>query len=234
MRRIAILVIGSLALAACSLAGEAGSGVLTTRDVVLAGDIDAVEIDDAFEAVLHVGAPAAEASITIDDNLTDLLDVRQDGSTLVVGLSGNVRDATLVADISLPSLAAVSADGASTITIDGELETDEVSFETSGASSLDATAIRADRLEIRASGASHLRIAGETGDLDAEASGASKLELQSLAADDGRIQVSGASSADVDVRDQLEVDASGASTVHYQGSPDLSVESSGSSTVEPA
>ncbi|HEX6843919.1 MAG TPA: DUF2807 domain-containing protein [Actinomycetota bacterium] len=235
-RRVATtLAVGFLlVLGGCSLLGEEGSGVLVTRDLVLSGEVDEIVVGHAFEAAVTVGGTGAPAaSVTIDDNLTDLLRFEQDERTLRVELDGRVRNATLQVRIALPSLVAVQASDAATVTVEGPVVGERIRVEASDASVVEIAELDVDDLEIRASGASRVECAGRADEIDAEASGASDLPLGGLAASRARIDVSGASSAEVDVEDELIASASGASTVRYHGTPDTSVESSGASTVAP-
>jgi hypothetical protein len=231
-RVVAALALLVPVLGGCSLMGEEGSGVLVTRELVPTGDIDEVVVGDAFVATVTVGSATA-ASVTIDDNLTDLLRFEQDGRRLLIDLTGRVRDATLEATIVLPSLTGVEASGAATVSVDGEVAGERVRVGVSGASTVRIAALAVDDLEIVASGASRVEAAGHADEIRAEASGASELPLGDLEASTARIDVSGASSAEVNADRRLEAHASGASTIRYHGTPDTSVESSGASTVEP-
>jgi hypothetical protein len=69
-----VVVFASL-LAACAVLGEAGSGVVVTRQLRIMDDIDLVEIGDAFRATIRVDAAASSGSVRIDDDLVDRLRV---------------------------------------------------------------------------------------------------------------------------------------------------------------
>lgn len=236
MRRIlGASAVMALVSVGCSLFGEAGSGVPATRTVDVGAEIRRIEIGDAFDAEISVGANAArEATVTIDDNLLGFLRVSQDGDTLRVDLDGRVRDATLRATIGVTALESLTADGASRVTVQGTL-TGDIRLHASGASTIAGAVLEADTLEVDASGASVLGGSGTVQRIEAVVSGASELDLSELEADTARIDASGASSVDVWVRDELDATASGASTVVYRGEPpDVRIDSSGSSTVEQA
>jgi hypothetical protein len=74
-------------------------------------------------------------------------------------------------------------------------------------------------LAVDSSGASKIKIAGETAKFSAETSGASKIDADGLRAVDALIDGSGASHVDINVSGELNADLSGASKVTYSGSP---------------
>lgn len=103
----------------------------------------------------------------------------------------------------------------------------------SGASSGKITNVKAVSLELRASGASKIKIEGEAQKLDAEASGASLIDAENLRAVDAEVEASGASKAIVSATNDLDVDANGASRITYTGEPkNIRQNSSGASSVK--
>ena len=87
-------------------------------------------------------------------------------------------------------------------------------------------------LTIDASGASKIKIAGETAKLTIDVSGATKIFANELKAVDANIDGSGASYIETSVTGELRSDLSGASRVVYSGSPsNVVTETSGASRV---
>jgi hypothetical protein len=104
--------------------------------------------------------------------------------------------------------------------------------EVSGVSNVTVASIKNSTFSADVSGASKVKIDGETSQLKAEASGASKIDAQNLTAENGTISTSGASGANVNVTGSLKADASGASHINYSGTPkDVQKRSSGASSV---
>jgi Putative auto-transporter adhesin, head GIN domain len=225
----------ALVLGSCAVFGEEGSGVLVTRRIRVPAGIERVEIADAFRTTIHVGRSASSGEVTIDDNLVDRLRVDVDGDTLSIDLDGQVRDATLRADIDVLHLRELGLSGASRARVDGPLS-DDLTVEASGASEVDVGSVELDELVVGASGASNVSIEeGSAEYVRAEASGASRLALIGLEGEEVQVEVSGASEAEVTALDRLEATASGASTVRYRGDPDRVLsDESGASSVEPA
>jgi hypothetical protein len=218
-------------LTGCGLLGEEGSGVIVTRRIRITDQVDRVVIGDAFRATIRVGAPSPSGTVRIDDNLVDRLRIEVDGDALSIDLDGQVRDATLQAELGLARLERVSAEGASEVRVDGPV-TDDLMLDASGASTLDIASVDLDELVSVLSGASEATIGGTASTLDAEVSGASQLSMYETEVEEAHLELSGASTAEVTVLDLLEASASGASSVRYRGEPDRVVSDvSGASTV---
>jgi hypothetical protein len=190
MRKPAItLLVVSLLLGACRT--ESGSGTVATRQIDV-GSFSSLQVSHAFTVNVTVGSPE-EVTVRVDDNLIDILDVGVSDGTLRIGLESGTEatDATLEADVSVPSLDALELSGASRATVSGSATSLDAAV--SGASNLAARGLTIDELTIDVSGASSAEVT-VTGTLSATASGASTLRY--------------AGSPSVD-----ESDASGASTI---------------------
>ena len=74
-------------------------------------------------------------------------------------------------------------------------------------------------IAVDSSGASKIKIAGETSKFTAETSGASKIDAEDLKIGDADIDGSGASHVEINVSGELTADLSGASKVIYSGTP---------------
>ena len=98
--------------------------------------------------------------------------------------------------------------------------TDDIdSLDVSGAANVTVTGLKNDGINVDASGASRIKISGETQKLTIDVSGATKILADDLAAVDANIDASGASNVEVKVTGELAADLSGASNVTYSGSP---------------
>lgn len=93
------------------------------------------------------------------------------------------------------------------------------SLEVSGVANVAVNDIKNSSLTIGSSGASKIKIAGETAKLTVETSGASKIDAEGLKAIDASIDSSGASHVNVNITGELTTDLSGASKVTYTGTP---------------
>lgn len=134
-------------------------------------------------------------------------------------------------DVTMPTLAGVDFSGASTSTINGFSNQQEVDLRLSGASRSTVN-IGSKYLNIDLSGASTLDLVGNSFRIDSEVSGASLFNAFGLNCEEGLVDVSGASRAKVNVSRELRAIASGASSIRYRGSAQVTVSASGGSVVE--
>lgn len=205
------LLLLSFAVLAPACATVAGDGNVTTaqRDV---GPFHAVEAHGAVRVDLTVGSPA-RVEVRTDSNLQSKVHTDVTGGTLIIRTEGDI-DAT----------------GTITVTIVTEA-LDKVDL--SGACQLELRGATGPRLQLEASGASEVHLAGRVTALEIDASGASEIEAGDLIADTVSIEASGASEVEVHARTSLDVDASGASNVEQRGPGRIRrAESSGASRIE--
>jgi hypothetical protein len=237
MRRAAVLSALLLGLGAvgCGLFGEEGSGVLVTRRLQVPAEIDSVRLADGFRATIMTARMAPAGTVTIDDNLVELLRTDVDGSTLSIDLSGDVRGATLRVDLGLIRLRTLELSGAVAVAVRGPLSGD-LTVEASGASEVDLPPMDLDDLVLSVNGASNVSAeAGRAGRLQADVSGSSHVALFEVQADEAELVVSGSSEMEVTVLELLDAQASGGSSVRFRGEPERVIrDESGGSSVQPA
>jgi hypothetical protein len=197
--------------------GIEGNGKKTTQSRAVSGSFDAVSTRGSLDARIKVG-PAASVSVTIDENLQQYVDVRVEGSRLVVDTKENVsyRGDGYV-DITLPTLRAASTSGSSDMTIDGSSGGD-LELHTSGSGDIHWRG-EAKRLEVSTSGSGDAVLSGRAQSLDASTSGSGDLKGIDLTIT-GDVEVSTAGSGDVEIAmagGKLRARTSGSGDVVYRG-----------------
>jgi hypothetical protein len=240
-RPLWIILIAALALmpglAACDEDEEAaalrGSGNIVTEEMDFA-DFTAVEAASAF-VVDITRSDSFGATIRVDENIMDLVDVSKAGDTLRIRLKprASVADATMEASVTMPEIDGLKLSGASRVSLSGFSSTERMNVELSGASTLDGD-LEAGSVDLEVSGASRVALEGSAAELTIEGSGASTLDLEDFAVDTAEVDLSGASEATVNVAERIDpVDVSGASRLRYVGDPALGdVTTSGGGTVD--
>lgn len=235
VRSFILLLAAVLVLAGCRgwlpVTSIVGSGRSVTQSFDFS-DFDRLEISDAFQAEVSA-ADGYVVEVTVNDNLVEHLQVEQQGTTVKIGLKPYtmVANGELRARIALPSLASLTASGASRARVTGFRADEEMELGASGASRVQGDMATGD-LSADISGGSTLELAGSGGDLRVTASGASTANLREFAAGDADVEASGASRIAVNATGTLNAKASGASTVNYTGNPTLgSIDESGASSV---
>lgn len=105
-------------------------------------------------------------------------------------------------------------------------------LDVSGAANVAIKDLKNTGLTIDSSGASKIKVAGETGKLTIDVSGATEVNASNLKTENANVEASGASAIDVNVSGELTADASGASKINYSGSPrNVQKKTSGASKV---
>jgi hypothetical protein len=213
-RNLILLCAAVLVLAGCSVwmpvTNIVGSGRPVTQTFDFTG-FDSLEISDAFQVEL-TASDSYLVEVTVDDNLVDQLQVEQQGATVKIGLKPFTlgSSADLRARIAMPSLAGLSASGAS-----------EVRGEAASSN-----------LNLNLSGASTAALTGSGDALRCTASGASTADLSEFAVVDADVTASGASRVAINATGTLNAKASGASSVRYAGNPALGrIDTSGAGTI---
>lgn len=232
---VVALCAAAIMLASCSVFGyrvATGSGRVVTKDMGFT-NFDRVEVSSSF-TVNIARSDSFKVAISIDDNLVDFLDVRQQGQTVSIGLKpGTYDNADLKADITMPTLRGVELSGASVGRVAGFESADNVDIELSGASQLNGELTTGD-MRLQASGASKANLQGAASNLDLGASGASNVNLESLPVQDVKADISGASQVTINASGNLDADLSGASKLFYTGNPHLGrVSTSGAPEIRP-
>jgi Putative auto-transporter adhesin, head GIN domain len=196
----------------------AGSGRLTSHMIGLQG-VTSVVVGAGFVVHLRIGGPG-QATITMDDNLTDRVQATVIGDQLLLGLTpgASVLNATLSAEVTVGQLDRLATSGASRVMMVSALTSPTLQLVVAGASAVTGP-VTVNQVQAAVSGAARLALSGQIKELRVSAAGTSQLPLADLTV--GRLDVvlSGASHATVTVSDTLAAQTAGASVLHYRGAP---------------
>ncbi|MDQ2883766.1 MAG: DUF2807 domain-containing protein [Actinomycetota bacterium] len=211
----------------------AGSGRLTSRTIDLSG-VTSVVAGANFVVHLTMGGPA-QATVRMDDNLTDRIEATVTGHELRLGIKpgARVRNATLIAEVTVGQLDRLAADGVSKVTLGSPVTGSALQLLVNGVSEITGS-VGVDHLEASESGASLMALSGRAGSLHLTVAGTSQLRDQGLTVADLDALLSGASQATVTVSDTLSATADGASELRYRGAPQIThQQTSGVSSITP-
>lgn len=193
-------------------------------------DFDRLEIGDALNVDVEQGN-FFEVSVRGDRRNVDDLEVRKEGSTLVIDFEDNrERRHDTYITITMPTILSANFSDASDSRISGfeDLETFDLYLSGASVSQLDINTIE---LDVVLSGASYLNVRGVGENLEADLSGASVLKAFHFPVKEADINASGASDAHVTVDSNLKAIARGASVITYRGNPLVNSNVSGASSV---
>lgn len=198
-----------LVFTGCTVSGVAGSGDPASEVRPVTG-FDAISLSGALNGEIAI-ADEHRVEITGDDNLVPLVTTKLDGKTLEIETPTRMRPRLpLLARVAAPGIGAISASGASALTLQG---------------------MRGSELTLNLSGAVKLRGNGTVGALTVTVSGSGGVELEQLAAETVVVNVSGSANVAVAASRTLTVHISGAANVTYKGDPVVTKEISGAGKV---
>lgn len=191
--------------------GVKGSGNVINEKRDLA-NFNAIEVGGIFEVEVTANKEFS-VEVEADDNLLQYIRTEVKGNTLEIRTEKRISpQGKIRVRVSAPNIE---------------------NLQVSGASKLSLSNVKNDSLKVDASGASKIKVDGETSNLEVELSGASRLDAENLKAENVNVDGSGASSAAVNVSGDLKADLSGASKVTYTGNPrNLEKSTSGASSVK--
>ncbi|MCU0239349.1 MAG: DUF2807 domain-containing protein [Pyrinomonadaceae bacterium] len=188
-----------------------GSGVAKTENRNKS-DFSNVDISGALTVEI-VAQKDFSVEVEADDNLISYIKTEVKGDTLKVYSEKRLSPKTSIKiKVSMPEISELDISGASNATL---------------------TNVKNENLRVDLSGASKVKIDGETQNLDVDASGASKIDAENLKSENALVNASGACKIDVFVTNELKADASGASKIIYTGEPkNIIKDTSGASSVK--
>jgi hypothetical protein len=190
--------------------GIKGSGVASS-EAREADEFTSLEVGGVFEVEVTAGKEYS-VQVLADDNLLSYVKTEVDSGVLKISTKERISSHT-------PLRVIVSAP---------EIE----HLDVSGASKLFLSGVKNSELGIHTSGASKIKLEGETSALNVEVSGASSIDAESLKSKTATVDASGASKVSVFVTESLNSHASGASKIQYSGNPaSVDNKTSGASSV---
>jgi hypothetical protein len=215
MKTYIIVVLAAL-LSACGMLESGPKGLRGSENVATEGrsvtGFKQVRASKGVNLVIDI-RPEHSVAVVAEDNIIPYVKTEVQGDTLIVETTESISP---------------------TVAIDVRISTPELtSIDVSGASTADVTGFKGDSLNVNATGASTVRVAGETGTFTAELNGASEVIAGDLKAKNVTLKAEGASRAGVFASQRADLTASGASSITIDGNPPgFTQNSSGASTIK--
>jgi len=206
---------------------------ITTEERTI-GKYEKLSVYDAFDVSVTYGSATSKITVEANDNLMKYIITELDGDHLVIKLDSKISvksSATLKINITVPKLTEIKASGASSVEFLNELNTNNLTLDLSGASSLTGN-LNLSSCDFDLSGASQIEVTGAITTAKATLSGASSLSGYGCVIESLTVDLSGASNASLTVNNTINVKASGASNLNYKGNATInSLDISGASNV---
>ncbi len=219
-----------LAVQSCSIDGQGvirGDGNVQ-RVTYQLDSFSVINISGMYDVRLEAG-DKGEVVLETDENIHELTDIRVKENTLYISnmKEGAIRPTKMEMIITYPELNGVIIGGACKLFSPGNINTDTLSIDISGAADMNLK-LEAKKLFTSVSGAAKIEYKGVADVHRAEMSGASSLRAEGLRTIETSIEISGAGSAHVYASDKLRAALSGVGSIRYYGNPvDVITERSG-------
>jgi hypothetical protein len=202
---LVLLVLG-LVMSACTipLRYEEGSGVLVTEQRDVSG-FDRVSFE-GFGTLIIVHGSEESLTIEAEDNILPKIETKVRGGTLEIGFDTNSWQDIIRPTKSITYTLTVK-------TLDG--------IALSGAGSIEAKDVDAERFDVELSGAGSIEVSGFAASQEINVSGAGSYDSAELQSEHIDVNISGAGNATVWATESLDVNISGVGNVSYYGDPQV-------------
>ncbi len=186
-----------------------GNYVTETREV---REFSKVKVGGVFKVEI-IAQKDFDVKIEADDNIIPLIKTRVRGNTLKIERRKRFSSKNpVIIKISAPNIEELDISGVANTKIEN---------------------LNNESLKVESSGASSVKVAGNTQNLKVDMSGASRVNTVDLNSTNAKVEGSGASNIKLNVAEKLDVNLSGASNAKYKGSPNtINKRTSGASNIK--
>ncbi|PKP05528.1 MAG: hypothetical protein CVU10_11765 [Bacteroidetes bacterium HGW-Bacteroidetes-5] len=199
------------------------------------GDFENVSVSNGFELILTQDSKE-ELVIETYENVHEYIVVRVEGSTLKIYREGGIffsGNTKVKIHLSCSYLGKITGSGGTKIDMESGWSGDQMKISISGGGRIFGN-LKLNSLYMSMSGGSRSELEGEVDYLSLSSSGGSVHRHFGLETNECRASMSGGASAELYVKERLEVSGSGGTSVRYRGNPQLSTKLSGGSSVHKA
>jgi hypothetical protein len=215
----ATIFFAGIILNACdSVIDVVPSNNVVTQEYTFSG-YENIETESAFTVYVEFSDTEESIVVEANENLFEYIEVNKTSDNLKIGFRENISikgSATLKAYVTTKDVSGYLATGASKFIVEDEILTEDAIVFLSGASQFIGE-MYVENLYAEMSGASSMKLIGESASTDVTASGASSIGDFEFSTEYLRVIFSGASLASLTVTDKMDVSASGASIIRYKG-----------------
>lgn len=194
-----------------------GSGDLITETRELE-PFSEIEVSGSFDVVVTCGEKQ-ELTITIDDNLMELITTRvRRGVLEIKGEESFSSHRKSKIEISLPTLEILALHGSGDISI-RDAKGDELEFQLHGSGRIEAVDIEAGLLMISIAGSGDIVADGKADEVEVRVSGSGDIDLRELIADYASVRVSGSGDVEVYAGKSFSGRVTGSGDIRLHGNP---------------
>ncbi len=213
------LFIGLLAYASCSFTGIKGNGNVVKVEKNIKPFTE-LEFDGVFDVILTQGE-TEKLEIEADENLIDLVTIKNVGNQLIVGFKKgtNLRKSTKFnIYITLKDITSLTMEGVGDIKNTGTLNLKTLEINKSGVGDLNLN-ISSSILDVNNSGVGDVNLTGSSTHLIIDNSGVGDVIADTFKADDVKLDNNGVGDAKVFASEKIDIKNSGVGDVEFYGTP---------------
>ncbi|SFV63441.1 hypothetical protein MNB_SV-12-383 [hydrothermal vent metagenome] len=186
---------------------QQGSGILATKNVMLRGEFNKINIKIPADITIHQSSKKA-ITLKMEKDFIDNVLFEVNNSTLNIGTKGSINSRLKIEIVvSTASINALSVSSTADVTVDG---------------------FSVKSFELFSAGTSKVTfLSGDIGTLSLQSKGTSQINLEQIQVKRAKIVSQGTSRTNINVSDNLTVKLSGISKVEYSGNPKITQKLSG-------
>ncbi len=216
MRAILGLLALCLVLSSCK-ESLSGNGIVQ-RDKRAVADFDEIDISGQFNVFLRQAADPA-LLVEADENFLPYIKTEVQGDRLKIWGERSFRNFDkLDIYITAREIREIDLSGAMVVNGSQVIRAEHLEIDASGACELNLE-LQCEKIHFDGSGASEVVLVGFSNEANYDISGAGEINAIDLETRKTSIEMSGAGRADVFVTDELRIEVSGAGEVNYRGNP---------------
>ncbi|KIA91310.1 hypothetical protein OC25_22010 [Pedobacter kyungheensis] len=196
-------------------------------------NFNSIDISSGIDLYLTQGGNEG-VSIQSDSETLKNIVVEQNGANVNIKFKDGInwgglfKNRVIKAYVTYKSLNTIAASGGSDVYTQNQLKTDKLAIRSSGGSDLKLDVVCND-LSIQSSGGSDIDLKGKAENMTIQSSGGSDIDAYGFITNYAKVQASGGSDVAIYVNKGLEASASGGGDVHYKGNASLKKTSSSKS-----
>ena len=188
-------------------------------------NFSSIGVSSGIDLYLTQGNSESVSIKSDSETLKDII-VEQNGENVTIKFkdgikwSGMFKNRVIKAYVNFKTLNTLAASGGSDVFTQNHIKTDKLAIRSSGGSDLKLTIVCND-LSVQSSGGSDIDLKGKAANMTIQSSGGSDVDAFELIADYAKVQASGGSDVNLYVNKGLEASASGGGDVSYKGNASL-------------
>jgi len=196
-------------------------------------NFNSISISSGIDLYLTQGGSEAVTIKSDTETLKDII-VEQSGNNINIKFKDGInwggvfKNRVIKAYVNYKTLNALAASGGSDVYTQNQLKTDKMAIRSSGGSDLKLNVVCED-ITIQSSGGSDINLKGKATNMSIQSSGGSDIDAYEFITEYAKVQASGGSDVSIYVSKGLEASASGGGDVSYKGNASLKKTSSSKS-----